>query len=279
VLRNWTIYNIPVNDTLLNQPKFKKQIANGPAWYKSTFNLKETGYTYLDMSSWGKGMVWVNGKNMGRFWKIGPTQTLCVPGCLLKKGKNEIIVLDLDGPQKTTIEGLNHPVLDKIVSDKGKKQQLTLNLNGINAVKSGSLSDERGWKTIQLDEVISGRYFCFEALNAQNPTDNSSSIAEFEIIDENGNSVSSLNWKVVFVNSEETEQSANGADKLFDLQESIIWQTKIKDSVKHPHQLVIDMGKEINVKAFRILPRGDNSTKGMIKDYRFYLEKKAFKVQ
>lgn len=279
VLRNWTIYNIPVNDTLLNQPKFKKQIANGPAWYKSTFNLKETGYTYLDMSSWGKGMVWVNGKNMGRFWKIGPTQTLCVPGCLLKKGKNEIIVLDLDGPQKTTIEGLNHPILDKIVSDKGKKQQLTLNLNGINAVKSGSLSAERGWKTIQLDEVISGRYFCFEALNAQNPTDNSSSIAEFEIIDENGNSVSSLNWKVVFVNSEETEQSANGADKLFDLQESIIWQTKIKDSVKHPHQLVIDMGKEINVKAFRILPRGDNSTKGMIKDYRFYLEKKAFKVQ
>ena len=84
---------------------------------------------------------------------------------------------------------------------------------------------------------------------------------------------------MVFVNSEETEQSANGADKLFDLQESIIWQTKIKDSVKHPHQLVIDMGKEIKVKAFRILPRGDNSTKGMIKDYRFYLEKKAFKVQ
>lgn len=52
VLRNWTIYNIPVNDTLLNQPKFKKQIANGPAWYKSTFNLKRnrlylSGYEFV----------------------------------------------------------------------------------------------------------------------------------------------------------------------------------------------------------------------------------------
>jgi beta-galactosidase len=79
------------------------------------------------------------------------------------------------------------------------------------------------------------------------------------------------------VDSEETEKAANGADKIFDIQESIIWQTKIGDKTNHPHQVVIDMGKEVNVKGFRILPRSDKSTKGIVKDYLFFLEKKPFK--
>ena len=59
-------------------------------------------------------MVWVNGKAMGRFWKIGPQQTLFMPGCWLKKGKNEIIVLDLLGPEKATVSGLKKPILDML---------------------------------------------------------------------------------------------------------------------------------------------------------------------
>ena len=38
-----------------------------PAYYKSTFKLDKVGDTFLDMSTWGKGMVWVNGHAMGRF--------------------------------------------------------------------------------------------------------------------------------------------------------------------------------------------------------------------
>ena len=56
-----------------------------PAYYKATFKLDETGDTFLDMSTWGKGMVWVNGHAIGRFWEIGPQQTLYMPGCWLKK--------------------------------------------------------------------------------------------------------------------------------------------------------------------------------------------------
>ena len=69
-----------------------------PAYYRSSFNVKKIGDTYLDMSSWGKGLVWVNGHCLGRFWEVGPQQTLYLPGCWLKKGKNEIVVLDLIGP-------------------------------------------------------------------------------------------------------------------------------------------------------------------------------------
>jgi len=278
-LKNWTIYNLPVDYKFQTKADFKPTPATGPAWYKASFSLARTGYTYLNMSSWGKGMVWVNGYNLGRFWKIGPTQTLCLPGCYLKKGINEIIVLDIDKPVNTSITGLNHPILDVIGKDDNQLQKTakSLNLNGLNAVVSGTLPADSGWKTVNLDEMVAGRYFCFEALNAQDANDNSTSVAEFEIIGEDGKATSSINWKVVFVDSEETEKAANGADKLFDIQESIIWQTKIGYKGNHPHQVVIDMGKEVNVKGFRILPRTDNSTKGMVKDYRFFLKKKPFK--
>lgn len=278
-LKNWEVYNLPVNYEFQTKAKFQAKTAKGPAWYKATFNLKETGYTYLNMSKWGKGMVWVNGHNLGRFWKIGPTQTLCLPGCFLKKGTNEIIVLDIDKPTTTSIAGLNHAILDVIGKDDSQHRKLakTLNLNGVNAINAGSLSAGSGWKSIELEEPTTGRYFCFEALNAQNANDNSSSIAEFEIIGEDGKTTSSINWKVVFVDSEETTKTANGADKLFDIQESIIWQTKIGDKANHPHQIVIDMGKDVKVKGFRVLPRTDKSTKGVVKDYRFYLEKTPFK--
>lgn len=280
-LKNWTVYNLPVNYAFQTKAQFKNKTASGPAWYKATFNLSKTGYTYLNMSTWGKGMVWVNGHNLGRFWKIGPTQTLCVPGCFLKKGQNEIIVLDVDKPTVTSVAGLDHAILDVIGKDDSQQKKLakSLNLNGVNAVVAGSLSAESGWKSVTLPEVSTGRYFCFETLSAQNPDDNSASIAEMEIIGDDGKSVSSINWKVIYVDSEETTKSANGADKIFDIQESIIWQTKTDGKLNHPHQIVIDMGKDVTVKGFRILPRTDKSTKGVVKDYRFYLEKNPFKLQ
>ena len=278
-LKNWTIYNLPVDYKFQTKAKFSAKPATGPAWYKASFNLAKTGYTYLNMSSWGKGMVWVNGHNLGRFWKIGPTQTLCVPGCYFKKGINEIIVLDIDRPTTTSIAGLNHAILDVIGKDDNQQQKAaqSLNLDGLKAVVAGTFSAESGWKKVNLNEMIVGRYFCFEALNAQDANDNSTSVAEFEIIGEDGKAISSIDWKVLFVDSEETEKIANGADKIFDIQESIIWQTKIGDKANHPHQVVIDMGKDVKVKGFLVLPRTDKSTKGIVKDYRFYLEKKPFK--
>jgi beta-galactosidase len=54
------------------------------------------GDIYMEMKEWGKGYVWVNGYNLGRFWHIGPATRLYVPGTLLKVGNNEVIVLDLE---------------------------------------------------------------------------------------------------------------------------------------------------------------------------------------
>lgn len=279
-LKNWLVFNFPIDYQTQLKPRFRTKEIDSPAWYKSSFKLKETGTTYFNMSTWGKGLVWVNGHNLGRFWKIGPTQTLCVPGCFLKKGENEIIVFDLDKPTKTEVTGIDHAILDKIVKDDLKdKQDKVLNLNGVNPVSVGSFDSTNGWKTVELNEPVTGQYFCFEALAAQDKNDNSTSVAEFEILDQTGKAVSSINWKVVYVDSEETDEVANGADKLFDLQESIIWQTKLFEKKGFPHQVVIDMGAPVVVKGFRILPRTDKSGKGIVKDYRFYVQEKSFRVQ
>ncbi|MDE7407552.1 MAG: beta-galactosidase, partial [Muribaculaceae bacterium] len=90
----------------------------GEGWYRGTFNLKKTADTYLDMSGWGKGLVWVNGECLGRFWNVGPQQTLFLPGCWLRKGVNEVVVMDITGPESAMLQGLDTPVIDTLRLDK-----------------------------------------------------------------------------------------------------------------------------------------------------------------
>ena len=65
---------------------------------------------WLGRRGWQKGHVWVNGRHLGRFWHIGPQQTLYVPGCWLKQGRNEVIVLDLESTGRGSLAGLAKPV-------------------------------------------------------------------------------------------------------------------------------------------------------------------------
>ena len=67
--------------------------------------LNETGDTYFDMSTYSRGIVYVNGHNLGRFWNVGPQQRLYCPAGWLKKGANEIIVFDLLQNTAATVEG------------------------------------------------------------------------------------------------------------------------------------------------------------------------------
>ena len=91
---------------------------SSPAYYRASFKVKKIGDTYLDMSSWGKGLVWVNGHCLGRFWEVGPQQTLYLPGCWLKKGLNDIVILDIAGPAKATVSGITTPIVDVLHRDR-----------------------------------------------------------------------------------------------------------------------------------------------------------------
>ena len=90
------------------------QKTDKPAFYRAYFTLEKTGDVFLDMRKWGKGLVWVNGHGLGRFWKIGPTQTMYLPGPWLKKGENEVIILDMNGPEEPVLQGLDRPILNEL---------------------------------------------------------------------------------------------------------------------------------------------------------------------
>ena len=75
------------------------------------------------MSQWGKGAVWVNGKSLGRFWNIGPQQTLYIPAPWLKKGENEIVVFEMEDTGKRNLQGLDKPILDSLGIDKNKPEK------------------------------------------------------------------------------------------------------------------------------------------------------------
>ncbi|MGZ3952427.1 MAG: beta-galactosidase, partial [Flavisolibacter sp.] len=85
-----------------------------PVIKKGTFDLESVGDTYLDVSNWGKGVGWVNGHNLGRYWNVGPQQTIYVPVEWLKKGKNEIAILELLKPQASQLKGIEKPILDRL---------------------------------------------------------------------------------------------------------------------------------------------------------------------
>lgn len=123
-LKDWNVYLYPYELDYDNLSYIPTVIGNLPAYYKASFNLNKTGDTYLDMRTWGKGLVWVNGHCIGRFWEVGPQQTLYLPGCWLKKGKNEIVVLDITGPTQAKTEGLTKPIIDQLQRDRLPKDAI-----------------------------------------------------------------------------------------------------------------------------------------------------------
>lgn len=106
-LMNWEIFCLPFNHTYLSGLKFSGTEAVRPGnFFRALFNLNEVGDTYLDVSGWEKGIVWVNGNNLGRYWNIGPQERLFCPAPWLKKGTNELIIFDLHQLKPSPVQGV-----------------------------------------------------------------------------------------------------------------------------------------------------------------------------
>lgn len=95
-LFNWEIFSLPLDN--IEKVEFKEgylESENAPTFYKGEFIVNEIGDTYLDFEGWGKGVVYINGFNLGRYWEVGPQKRLYVPSPILKKGVNEVVVFEL----------------------------------------------------------------------------------------------------------------------------------------------------------------------------------------
>ena len=96
-LMNWEIFSLPMDAAYVNKAaKPDRGMDNRKGmFFKGTFPIPEAGDTYFDLSNYSKGMVYINGHNLGRYWNIGPQQRLYCPADWLQKGNNEIIIFDL----------------------------------------------------------------------------------------------------------------------------------------------------------------------------------------
>ena len=277
-LKNWHVYNL--SDSYQAQKDMKYVPLAGqkvPGCYRATFNLKKTGDTFINLETWGKGQVYVNGHAIGRFWKIGPQQTLYMPGCWLKKGENEIIVQDIVGPQETVVEGLEKPIIDKLNVDAPnthRKEGQNLDLAGETPCKIGEFAPGNGWQEVKFDQPVSGRYVCIEALNSHNNREYAC-IAEWYMLDDKGQRISREPWTVAYADDEDISSGNKTADKIFDLQESTYWSTN--QNVQFPHYVVIDLGSVQRLGGFQYLPRVEEGAPESIKSYKIYVKNDPFK--
>ena len=250
----------------------------GIGYYRGTFTLKKVGDTFLNLENWGKGQVYVNGHAIGRHWYIGPQQTLYVPGCWLKKGQNEVIVLDVMGPRgECTIEGLEKPIIDRLNLDRPQTHRLegqTIDLSGETPILEGEFKPGNGWQEVKFDAPVSGRYVCIEALDSHNDREYAC-IAEWYMLGADGTRLSREPWQVAYCDDEDIVSGNKTADKIFDLQESTYWSTN--RGVKFPHQLVIDLGQDQTFTGLQYLPRVEAGAPESIRHYRIYVKSSLFK--
>ncbi len=239
-------------------------------YYRGYFNLTKVGDTFLNFETWGKGQVWVNGHALGRIWSIGPQQTLYVPGCWLKKGKNEIIVLDVLGPKEAVVWGQAEPELNKLQLEKSNKHNNIgdkPDLNSATPAATGAFNAGNGWQTVKFNAPQKGRYLAIECTSTQDGKAQVA-IAELYLQGTDGKRISREPWTTKYANSEEENGNHTG-DKVYDLQESTYWQTE--KSATLPHLLVIDLGSEQTISALEYLPRAEQGAPGSVKNYKIYL--------
>ena len=273
-LTGWQVFSLPLDDRMLAGLKFRAHKTGGPAFWRTTVKVEKPGDTFLDLRTWGNGVVWVNGHCLGRFWNIGPTQTAYVPGCWLHAGKNEIVILDLLGPEKPVIAGLDQPVLNELHPEKdfarAHRPKVTLQLDSAKPVLAVQFAPGSQMQEIKFEAPAKGRFFCLESLSAQDGKP-FAAVAELDLLDESGRPLSHEGWTIACVDSEERDQEDGTAENAIDGQTANYWHTEWSAAQpNHPHQLVLDLGKSQTISGFRYVPR-QGAGGGRIKDCRIYV--------
>ena len=102
-LYNWVAYPLELND--LSRLEFKAEndmiFYDHPTFYRSQFIIEDTpGDTYVKLPDFTKGMIFVNGKPLSRYWDKGPQLSAYLPASMLCYGVNEVIVFELEGVKK-----------------------------------------------------------------------------------------------------------------------------------------------------------------------------------
>jgi beta-galactosidase GanA len=110
-LLNWKVYNLPMDRKYIFDLRSSGRSIKKPGiFFRGNFVLTSaagnTGCdTFIDLSKFTKGVVWINGHNLGRYWNIGPQKRLYCPAPWMREGMNEIMIFDLHQTEHNWITG------------------------------------------------------------------------------------------------------------------------------------------------------------------------------
>ncbi len=252
-------------------------LSTRPAFWRGSFQIEMTGDTFLDVCTWGLGIVWVNGYCLGRYWNIGPTQTMYLPAPWIKPGVNEIVVLDMIGPEKPIIAGVKLPVLDRLRPEKDffqRNNRGQLQLAGIASAHEGVFAPGPAPQEIRFAKAVKGRQFCLETIDAFDGKE-FAAVGEIEMLDSDGKIMNQSAWTIAYADSEEGLREDGSALNAINGQASDHWHTEWSGKAAHPahpHRLIIDFGSSVRVSGFRYTPRqGAEGVTGRIKTYRVFV--------
>ena len=273
-LTGWEMYSMPMKN--LSSVKFDSSTASGPRFYRGTFHVASLGDAFLDLRGWTKGVVWVNGHNLGRYFWVGPQQTLYVPGVWLKKGDNQVVVFEEVKTTSASLEGLAEPILTDLKHEARitKRARVTLPAPSLSGLAySGGMAPGDAAQRFAFP-AKSGRYLCLET-DSTFANETFSALSELDLIAPDGFLLDRSQWKVGYVDSEETAAEDGFAENLLDGDLETIWHSVwSKDHSPLPHRVVIDLGKTVTAAGVRLTPRQGDSP-GKIKAFKVYLGDKA----
>lgn len=101
---HWQTYPLPLDDlSAVDFIEQKPVFDSTPLLLRAEIDIDECCDTFVKLPGFKKGMLFINGRALSRYWEVGPQRSAYLPAPFLKKGKNELIVLELEGFDEASV--------------------------------------------------------------------------------------------------------------------------------------------------------------------------------
>ena len=204
-----------------------------------------------------------------------------LPGPWIRKGRNEVVVLDLTGPRSARMAGLTEPILDQLNPELDLARPASTvkpALAGVVPAHAGEFAPGGATQDVLFAAPVAGRQFCLESLGAFDGKQYAAA-AEISLLGKDGKTLNQQSWTIAYVSSEELKKEDGSALNAINGQASDHWHTAYAGAAAagaaHPHRLIIDLGPRVEVAGVRYTPRqGPDTVTGRIQQYRVYVADK-----